>query len=297
MGIRNIRNHIKKTLILSVFLLTLPVSAKIHEYETTHLKAMGGTGVGSILTEDSAFLNPASLSFFTTSSVYFQKDSAALNINNVKSPDPKSMGIVLADGNPSLSGSLSYVTQTEDIYKRKRWGLTLTGPTSDKSSLGISIRKSNDENTATNQIDKYYQSVLGITHSLDEKFTIGIIAYDPFKSKAHETKAMIGLQYILMNYITAAFDFGGNYTASEMSKTLVYKAALQFKVLDDFFLSFGGFSDKIHSEKGNGFGLSWIQPRLSFEFAIKSTTLDGDSTVGLQESKFKETSFAASIRF
>ncbi len=297
MGIRNIHNHIKKTLTLSAFLLVMPVNAKIHEYETTHLKSMGGTGVGSILTEDSAFLNPASLAFFTTSSVYFQKDNGALTSNNALSPNPKSVGIVFADGNPSLSGSISYISQVEDIYKRKRWGLTLSGPTSEKSSMGISIRKSEDQNTSTNKTDKYYQSVLGITHAVDEKFTIGIIAYDPFKSKSHETKAMIGLQYVLMNYITGAFDFGGDYTANEISKTLIYKAALQFKVLDDFFLSFGGFNDRIRSEKGNGFGLSWIQPRLSFEFAIKNTSRNGDPSIALPETKFKETSLAASLRF
>ncbi|MGZ3808430.1 MAG: hypothetical protein ACXVCE_10110, partial [Bacteriovorax sp.] len=191
---------------------------------------MGGTGVGSILTEESAFLNPAALAFFSTSSFYAQKDSGKLSSDGVNRPKPKALGFVLADGNPSLSGSLSYVDQDEEGVKRKRWGTTLSGPVSDKSAFGVSVRQTSDENTQTLVVQKYYQAVFGVTHSIDEKFSLGVVAYDPFKSKGKETKAIIGMQYILMSYITAAVDFGGDYTADDISKTLLYKGALQVKV-------------------------------------------------------------------
>lgn len=270
---------------------------KIHEFETTHLKSTGGTGVGSILNEESAFLNPAPIAFFTTSSFYVQKDNDKLTDNGLVQPKPKSLGFVLADGNPSLSGSVSYVTQEEENIKRKRWGATLSGPISDKSAMGVSIRQSKDEDIVSKKIDKYYQTVLGVTHAIDEKFSLGIVAYDPFKSKAHETKALIGFQYVLLDYITAAVDFGGDYNADEISKSLIYKGALQVKVLDDFFLRFGGFSDKIRDEKGSGFGLAWIQPRLSLEFALKNTTRNLNLALNQNEAKLKETSIALSIRF
>ncbi len=272
--------------------------SKIHEFETTHLKSTGGTGVGTLFAEESAFLNPASLSFSNTSTVYVQKDSDKLTEGGVDQAKPKSLGFVFADGNPSLSGSLSYVDQHEDDIIRKRWGLSLSTPVSDgKSSFGVSVRSTKDENTVTQEVKKYYQTVFGVNHAIDEKFTIGIVAYDPFKSKGHETKALVGLQYTLMNYITAAVDFGGDYTADSISKTLIYKGSMQFKVLDDFYLRFGGFNDKLRAEKGNGFGLGWVQPRLTFEFAIKNTTRDKSLTLNQDDAKFKETSFAASIRF
>lgn len=284
----------------ALFLSTSGLSiaqAKIHEFETTHLKSTAGTGVGSILTEESAFLNPAPLAFFTTSTFYFQKDTAKLTENNVAQPKPKSLGFVLADGNPSLSGSLSYVDQEEENIKRKRWGLSMSGPIADKSAMGVSVRQSKDENTTDKSVQKYYQTVIGVTHSIDEKFSMGIVAYDPFQSKAHETKGLIGFQYILLTYITASLDFGGDYTSDEISKTLIYKGALQVKVLDDFYLRFGGFKDKLRAEKGNGFGLSWIQPRLSFEFAMKNISKDKDLSINQNETKLKETSLAVSIRF
>ncbi len=258
---------------------------------------MGGAGVASVLAEESAFLNPASMAFFNSSNFYVQKDSATLSDAGVVQPKPKSLGLVLSDGNPSLSGSLSYVIQEEGDTKRKRWGTSFSAPAGERSTFGVSLRQSADENINTKIVKKYYQTVLGVTHALDEKFTLGIVAYDPFKSKGNETKALLGMQYVLMNYLTAAIDFGADYTSEEISKTLLYKAALQVKVLDDFYLRFGGFNDKARSEKGNGFGLAWIQPRLSFEFAVKSTKRAADINIHQTDANLKETSFAASIRF
>lgn len=258
---------------------------------------MAGTGVGGVLAEEAAFLNPASLAFFNTATVYAQKDSGKLTANNIPQPKPKAMGFVLADGNPSLSGSLSYVDQEEDIYKRKRWGLSMSSPAGEKSAFGVSYRQSTDENTQTAVVKKYYQTVIGVTHALDDKMTLGIVAYDPFKSKGQETKALIGFQYVLMSYVSGAFDFGGDYNSDEISRTLLYRGALQVKVLDDFFLRFGGFNDKLRAESGNGYGLAWIQPRLSFEVSLKNTKRSKDIGRALAETSFKETSFAASIRF
>lgn len=258
---------------------------------------MGGTGVGGLLTEESAFLNPASLAFANTSSFYAQKDLGRLTNDNISQPRPKALGFVMSDGNPTLSGSLSYVTQEEDIFKRKRWGLTLSSPMSNKSAFGVSVRKTTDENIFTKTNQEYYQAVLGVTHSIDERLSLGIVAYDPFKSKGKETKVLIGAQYVLMSYITAAFDFGGDYYSEEISKTLLYKAALQIKVLDDFYLRFGGFNDKLREEKGSGYGLAWMQPRLSFEFALKNTKRAKNISLSQSETNFKETSFSGSMKF
>lgn len=290
-------NHIKKTLLLTVFLLSTVANSKMHEFETTHLKSTGGTGVGGVFNEESAFLNPASLAFFNSALVYVQKDSAKLTNNGVAQPKPKSLGLVVSDANPSLSGSLSYVTQEEDVFKRDRWGLTLAGLINNRSVFGFSVRQSKDENTLTNTKVKYYQSVLGITHAIDEKLSLGIVAYDPFRSKGDETRALVGIQYVIMSYISTAFDFGGNYYADNFSATHLYRGSVQIKVLDDFFLRFGGFNDKSRFEKGSGFGIAWIQPRLALEFATKDTKQSRDTTQNRPEKNFKETSFSGSLRF
>ena len=158
--------------------------AKIHEFETTHLKSLAGSGVAGIYMEEAAFLNPASLAFFDTGNVYFQRDM--LQIKDSKGniiQKPKATGIVIADGNPNLSGSLSYVNQEEGDAKRARWGLSASGPLSKKSAFGSSIRKTKDENTLSKTEVNYYQTTFGITHAIDTQTSLGIVAYDAFNSK------------------------------------------------------------------------------------------------------------------
>ncbi|MBF0367814.1 MAG: hypothetical protein HQK50_19760, partial [Oligoflexia bacterium] len=73
-----------KLLLLLLFLpvfFSLPLAAatlekkqkKIHDFETTYLQSTAGTGVGSLLMDESAILNPASISFFNLSSFYLQR--------------------------------------------------------------------------------------------------------------------------------------------------------------------------------------------------------------------------------
>lgn len=272
--------------------------AKIHEFETTHLKSMAGTGVAGVFMEESAFLNPASLAFFQKGDVYFQRDMLQFKDTNGNIVQkPKSTGVVLADGNASLSGSLSYVSQEEGSQKRSRWGLTAAAPLNASSSFGTSIRKTKDEDSATNKKVDYYQTVIGVTHMISQSTTLGIVAYDPFNSAGDETKALIGFQQMFADYASIAGDFGGNYNSDEIADTLIYRGGIQLKVLDDFFIRFGAFNDKGRQEKGNGYGISWIQPRLAFEFAMKNTKQAANTAILRPESKLREVSFGASLRF
>ena len=297
-GIINIRNQIKKSFLIASLFTTNLAMAKIHEFETTHSKSIAGTGVAGIYMEESAFLNPASLAFFQQGDVYFQRD-----ILQIKDKDgniiqkPKNTGIVMADGNPSLSGSLSYVHQEEENLKRSRWGLTMSSPLSQNSAFGVSVRKTKDEDIIKNVKSSYYQTVFGVTHAIDPRTSLGIVAYDAFNSKGDETKAILGLQHIFVDYITVAMDFGGDYNSDEISDTLLYRGGVQVKVLNDFLLRFGAFNDKSRQEKGNGFGLAWIQPRLAFEFAMKNIKQGAILAINKNESKIRETSFGISLRF
>ena len=278
--------------------MSLTSFAKIHEFETTHLKSQAGTGVAGIYMEESAFLNPATLAFFDANNVYLQRDMLEFkNSNGDITQKAKSTAVVISDGNPTLSGSLSYIHQVEGNFTRKRWGLSTSSPVNEKSAFGISVRKSEDYNSLDNSTKNYYQTVFGVTHAIDTQTSLGVILYDAFASKADAVRAMTGFQHIFADTATIAFDASGNYNSDEISKTLMYRGSVQIKVLNDFFIRFGAFNDKSLSEKGNGFGLSWIQPRLAFEFAIKNTTQQAIASIARVETKIKETSFGASIRF
>jgi hypothetical protein len=272
--------------------------AKIHEFETTHLKSLAGTGVASISSEESAFLNPAGLAFSPNGDAYIQRD--LLQFKNAKGDivqKPKNLGIVLADANPSLSGSLSYLQQEEGTVKRKRWGLTLSAPLNTSSAFGVSVRKSDDRNSTYNSKVDYYQTVFGVTHALDSQTSLGIVAYDAFNSKADETKALVGIQHVFVNYITLSADLGGNYKADEISDTLLYRGGVQIRVLDDFYLRFGAFKDKEREEKGNGYGLGWVTPRFNVEVAMKNTKQDANASIGREQTKLREVSMALALKF
>lgn len=267
--------------------------AKIHEYQTTRTKSVAGGGVGSVLLEESAFLNPASISFFQTSSIFAQKDNITTTDNaNSSFPEKSSLGFVLAQGDPSLAGTFSYINQKEGNIQRRRFGISMSSPMSNTSSLGFSVRDSKDTDSTTNTTAKYYQTVFGVTHIMSNNTSMGIVLYDPFKSKAKETKLLIGFQHNLFSYITAMFDVGADYNAEEISKKTSLSGAVQIRVLDDFYLRAAGFNDKIKNEQGESYGIAWIQPRLAFEFAIKNTK---DKTSNIEQ-KNKETSFSISLR-
>lgn len=274
------------------------VFAKMHEFETAHLKSMGGTGVAGMFMEESAFLNPAGLAFYTMSDIYLQRDM--MQIKNDRGDviqKPKSTAVVIADGNANLSGSVSYLTQEEGQFKRTRWGATTSTPVGVGSAFGLSIRKTEDKNTSSGQSVDYYQTVMGITHTLNAQTSFGVVAYDVFNSKGDETKALIGFQHILADAATFAFDFGGDYNSDEISKTLLYRGGVQLKVLNDFFLRLGAFKDKTRQEKGNGYGVAWVQPKLAFEFSLKNTKQVANLSINRTESKIREASFGISFRF
>jgi hypothetical protein len=286
-------NYTKVYLFLTALLFGNYSLAKIHEYETTHLKSAGGSGVGSLLLEESAFLNPASLVFLEAESIYYQHDSIKSSDSiNTNYPAQSNNGFVLSQGSPGLSGTVSYITQREDNTYRKRWGFSLAAQIAAASSLGFSIRDTKDSNATTAVSTKYYQSVLGVTHAISEQTSLGVMAYDVFKSKGDETKIILGIHQTLLNYISGALDFGADYTAKQISKKTILRGSIQVKLLDDFFLRFGAFSDKIRAENGEGFGLAWIQPKLSFELAIKNTR----SNINRVDKTNRDTSFSVSLR-
>jgi hypothetical protein len=275
-------------------LFTFSTYAKLRRFETTHQKAMGGTGVGSILLEESAFLNPSSSPFFQLNSIYLQYDRGNISddLNSVL-PKEKNSGFVLAQGGPPLSGTFSYSKQSYLNDIRKSYGLSIASMFSPKSTFGVSLKKQSDYIHAENLDHDYYQTTFGITHVLEGGSSVGIVLNDPFKSYAHETKIITGLHKNIASYIFGSVDIGCNYTASEFSDTLLLRGALHIRVWDDFFIKAGAFNDKEIKEKGESLGLIWVQPKLSLNFAIKNTD---NYTNSRNIVKDKESSFSFSFR-
>lgn len=305
------------TPIFLLFLLLLSphcvIVARVHDYETTRLKSTAGAGVGSLLLNESAILNPAPIAFFSNSSIYFQQESFDYNwqepgqnghrpIPKLYSTQSEARGVIVADTKSNLRGAVSYQKQQEGPYKRRRISMNLASVVNKKSSLGLLYRNSKDEihyDLMPNSLpDRYHQLVLGTTHVIDEKLTIGAIIVDPFQAKPQDTRAIIGGQYIFKDILAFMVDVGADYS-KDLAKSRLFRGALQLNFFKGLFLRVGLFEDRALDEKGNGFGIAWVGPKLVLETAIKKT-----QDLGFKENlpdhsnlKMTETSFALSYFF
>lgn len=302
-------NHLssvsKKIRVLLLALILFPQlgQAVIHDFETTRLKSTAGAGAGSLLVEEATVLNPASMSFFGLTSIYLQKagvDKSFSGPGEDRTTDNDQLAVIISDSAPGrVSGSLSYVNQTEGYDKRKRFSFSMANSLGESTSMGLAYRLTQDE-LSSNGVDyshsKYNQLVAGLTHVINESVSFGLVVIDPLRKIKQDTKAILGMQYTYQSFISLILDGGADYNRN-LSDTALYKAALQFRILQDFFLRLGTYNDKGLSEKGNGIGVGWVQPKLSIEVALKNTKVDKNEELQQDSSKIKETSFSLSYRF
>jgi hypothetical protein len=286
-------NYNRIKILLSACFISFSIEAKIHEYETSLLKSRGGSGAAAALVEESSFLNPASTSLTGASTLYYQHDTQSINdTTNKNYPKQSSSGFVLGDSSNGYSLNLSYISQIEENDSRKGFGLTTSTAIGPQSFVGYSIRLNTDLNSLTQVSKKYYESVFGVTHIISQGTSVAIIAFDPFKSKADNTHAIIGINHELVAFVAISADLGLQYLDDQITKNYSAKGAIQIKVLDDFYLKFGIFNDKSRSEKGEGIGLSWMGPRFSLDFGLKNTRTD----IAQIEKKSKDISFSIAFR-
>ncbi len=140
----------KFSIILSFLtLLTTPASAKLRKMVSTRLMSTSGAGIGAVLLNESAFLNPASTYFFKESSFYYQKGSSKLQEASEKRVDGYGDGsneaFLITDTSSALKGSFSYQHQRENGERRKRLTSSASTHMSKNSSFGVLYRYTQDD--------------------------------------------------------------------------------------------------------------------------------------------------------
>jgi hypothetical protein len=288
---------------LFLSLVSFNVVARVHPYETTRLKSTGGAGVGSILLDESAVLNPAPLAFYNTGTIYVQKIDAAYDtesVNGVTTTEDTTKSVMVSDAKGNLKGSLGYFHQIEGNAKRKRISGSVASRVGGNSAMGVAYWHTKDyndlaENPETE--DKYNQVVFGVSHALNQEFSMGVIVIDPLKVKPEDNRFVVGFQYLYREFIALMTDVGSNYNY-DLSPNLLYRAAIQFKFYNDFYARIGIFDDKMLMEKGNGIGLSWVGPKLILDGAFKNTSPKGESLSDISYgTKVRELSMSLSYLF
>lgn len=307
---------ISSLLSLSVSLFSLPLLASFGPYETGRLTGTAGAGVGSVLLDEAAVLNPAPLAFYNLSSIYLQrsglnfKEADEINQSEAQKEFEKarvnqynnrsvSYGVILSDTKGPFKGSFGYFKQKEKLNTRQRFAGTWSSLMSEDSAFGLRGQRTTDTIESEDGLPRkertFYQVSVGVLHVLSEELTVGLVANDPFESLPEESTAELGVQYYFNRLFVLMADGGLNYyqTASD---SYFYKGALQISFFKDFFLRGGIFHNEGRKEKGNGVGLSWMGARVIADVALKNTTFFGPEN-SKKTDKSRDLTFSLSVHF
>lgn len=264
------------------------------KFETTRMKSTGGAGVGSVLLEEAGFLNPATLGLYEIGSLYLQRvggDQDRTTIGGSEYSDSVStLGAIVSDAKGRVGGSVGYFRAKGAGEEVTDMSASFGYPIGKKSAFGTTYRVVERERNGE-RVSKNKVVTLGVTHLINSSFSMGFVAIDPLQKVEGETRGIFGAQYVYKEFISLMFDMGADYT-QQLSDSSLIRGALQFRFFKDFFLRAGLFNDKGDQEKGSGVGVSWVQPRLMLEAALKNTENRLDSSV-----KDRETSMSLSYRF
>tara|TARA_R110000868_G_scaffold100129_7_gene275481 strand:+ start:5999 stop:6952 length:954 start_codon:yes stop_codon:yes gene_type:complete len=282
-----------------IFLLGLCALTPAHanQISTTRLKSTAGTGVASLLMDEATFLNPASISFFQVSSIYLQKSGTDISPADTSPLAPSSeeqLLFVASDAKGDVDGSISYAKEQDRFGKLSRLAASMSAPVGKKSTLGFSYATTSRKEGPLK--GKLKQITAGVNHALSPEFTLGLVVPDILAADPYARRAIIGGQYIYKDFVSLMFDAGSDWERDAKDSSLV-RAAIQLKVLEDFYMRFGAQEDRGMKLKGTGAGIGWVQPRLVIDVSMSTTEYKADSELNQNDEKAKETSFSLSYRF
>jgi hypothetical protein len=275
----------------------------IRDFSTTRMMSTSDAGVGAILVNESSFLNPASIAFFSDSSIYYQKNQAELDETSQERNDASDSfksgeeeALVIADTSGRLKGTFSYQRQRENGSSRIRYTSSFSRAFAKGQSFGLLYRYTMDR-TPSDHSDIYHQVTFGYSFIRSNKLSFGLIVVDPFSQKDEDVRAIAGLQYQLVDNLFLLLDAGTNYALDAAENTLT-RMAFQVSFYRGFFLRLGKYYDNSTNFQGQSWGISWVGPRLSIDYAYRTTEqIEKNTDYLYADEQLIEQSFALSLRF
>lgn len=281
-------------------------ASNIREFQTTRLNSTAGAGVASILSTEAAVLNPATSMFFEGNSASYQSYTTSLQHKNTLretnndsfAKQNRSQGLFITDSSSGVKGGVAYLKQKENRYERDKVVLHGAGSIGAKTSLGLSYSYVQDKlpRSKRDRHQSHHQLGVGLLHVVDEATTLGLVVTDPTRTNPGEERALAGIQYQVASRIVVLGDLGAQYTRS-FSKHYLWRAAVQLKLFEDFFVRAGKFQEALSESKGTGWGASWVGPRFGVEFAQKISEYYGKDGYVYKDEKLVDTSLSAIIKF
>jgi hypothetical protein len=273
--------------------------AFISDYETARVQSSAGAGVASLLINESTVLNPASIAFFKQSTFYYQKGEHSLNDKNrLRNNDFKNGNdefISFADTSSPINGGFSYQYQNLESGKRIRYAASFSNNLSKDSAFGLIYRYTDEKSDIID--DTYHQAVIGYSKIFTEKVSFGFTIVDPVHTVSEYFHYTAGVQYAFNEFFTAIADIGSG-DVQNPDKSGFTKLALQVQSFRQLFIRYGQFHDQYKNFKGSSYGISWVGPKISLDYAYKSSEkISSVSDTLLNNEKIIETSFGLTVLF
>ena len=194
-----------------------------------------------------------------------------------------------------VKGGVAIIKQDENKFQRSQYIAHGSGPISESSSIGVNYRYIDDTRSGRSGHDISHQNTLGYTQVLDESTIIGLVLVDPTRTTPNEERLWAGFQYNIAEKLTLIGDVGTQYT-KDVKEKHIWRGAVQLQLFDDFFFRVGKFYDNVRENKGTGWGVGWLGPKLGVEFAQKISDQFGTGYIYEDESMV-DTSISAIIKF
>ena len=138
---------------------------------------------------------------------------------------------------------------------------------------------------------------MGFTRVYSEAVTFGLVIVDPFQTVQEYFNYTAGIQYNISEFFTVLGDVGSG-DVQNPEKSSFSRWAIQLQSFRQFFMRYGQFHDRFKNVKGTSYGISWVGPKLSLDYAVKTSELISNSTdILLTGEQFVETSFGFTVLF
>ena len=269
-------------------------------YETTRLRGQSGAGVGALLVNESTLLNPAAIVFTNQATLLYEKGDKQLDEaspNREKNyRDASYEGIIITDQTSAVRGGVRYGYQREAGGKRVEYAASLARALNKNSSLGVIISH-NQEESLLYPDKTFTQLDLGYTAVISESLILGAVIKDLSSVNEQYNYATLGVFYSFNEFIDLMADIGSGDFQNQTKKSF-NKWALQLQSFERFYLRYGRFYDQNFGFKGFSYGLSWVGPKFSIDYAYKtSEKINSSSNIVEFEETLIETSFALTTLF
>lgn len=276
---------------------------QIRDFQTVRLNSTAGAGVASVLSTESAVLNPAGTAFFDKNSVSYHNYSTSIKnksddrkaANDSFAKQNRSQGLFIEDSTSALKGGVGMIRQKENHFERESYLIHGSAPMSQSAAVGVRYNYIQDK-LRDGSHDQAHQITMGTTYIVDENTVVAVMVEDPTRSLKSKERLIAGFQYDLADRFIIMGDVGTQYTKDVKDKYL-WRAAVQVNVFSDFFLRAGKFYDNTLETKGTGWGVSWIGPKLGIEFAQKISEQYGTGRYIYRDEKLIDTAISALIKF